>query len=205
MIKSMYEETICRVKAYGKLGDAFRVGAGVRQGDVLSPLLFLRAIEYVIRMALRETDGVDFAENHTASSAEYADDVALISSSVESLQEHIDRFQNAAEVMGLYLNGSKCKAIAYPARINKLEVNGEPIDYVNGFTYLGSQICANTDPGPEVEARIGRATGAFRSLHRRLWGRKQIATRIKLRFYAASVLSVLLYGLHTIAIRRADL
>ena len=37
MIQCMYEETICRVKAYGKLGEAFKVGTGVRQGDVLSP------------------------------------------------------------------------------------------------------------------------------------------------------------------------
>ena len=205
LIRSMYEQTLCKIKAYGKLGKPFKVGTGVRQGDVMSPLLFLLAIEYVIRMALRETDGVQFAENLKTSSAEYADDVALLSDSVEKLQDHINRFQAAAEVVGLSLNGAKCKAIAHPPQNIKLEVNDEQIDYVSGFTYLGSQICANTDPGPEVEARIGRATGAFRALHGRLWGRKQISTRVKLRFYEASVLSVLCYGLHTIAIRRGDL
>ena len=73
------------------------------------------------------------------------------------------------------------------------------------FPYLGSNICANGDPGPEIDARVGRATGAFKMLHKRLWGRKQISVRVKLRFYGASIISVLLYGLETLPIRKVDL
>ena len=204
MIQSMYEATLCRVKAYGRLSDAFAVGTGVRQGDVLSPLLFLLAIQYVIGLIVKEEDGVDFATNHRVASAEYADDVALLGSSVQELQDLLDRFQKAAEVMGLSLNVGKCKMIAHPPTDDRLTVGGSQMDTVDSFPYLGSQITANGDPGPEIDARIGRATGAFKSLHKKLWGRKGIPAVIKFKFYKASVLSTLLYGLNTVAIRNGD-
>jgi hypothetical protein len=114
LIRSMYEKTKCRIKAYGRLSDAFQVRTGVRQGDVLSPLLFLRAIDYVIQKAAAPNDGVLLGEGIKAATAEYADDVALIGESVQQLQAHIDGFQAAAEFVGLSLNERKCKSIAFP-------------------------------------------------------------------------------------------
>jgi hypothetical protein len=205
LIRSMYDHTVCKVKAYGRLSDAFEVGTGVRQGDVLSPILFLRPIDYVIKKATTAHDGVQFGESDRAASAEYADDVALLGDSVVQLQDYVNRFQSAAAVVGLALNADKCKAICNPECDTCLTIGDTDVEFVPAFTYLGSKIAANGDPGPEYSSRIGKATAAFKSFHRRLWGRKHVSTAVKIRFYDACVLSTLLYGLNTVPVRRNDI
>ena len=59
---------------------------------------------------------------------------------------------------------------------------------------MGSIITNTGDLQPDINRRIGLATGVMRSLRQPLWRHPSISLETKLRVYQASVLSVLLYG-----------
>ena len=195
-IRQMYEDAVAKVRVYGEIGAAFNVSSGVKQGDVLSPLLFLKAVDWVITHAFSaDEDGVIVGDGFVVSSAEYADDIAVIGENLEKLQKHIDRIDSRSRCVGLRLNSKKCKYTASGPVDGVLLVNGEPIEKTSKFQYLGSMIDENADPEIEVNIRLGRAMGVFRSLSKCLWKRRQIPLCIKLRIFDSMVLSVLFYGI----------
>ena len=49
IIKNSYEGMTCRVVHGGQLTDAFQIRTGVRQGCLMSPFLFLLAIDWIMR------------------------------------------------------------------------------------------------------------------------------------------------------------
>lgn len=203
-IRQMYDDAVAKVRVYGEIGAAFQVSSGVKQGDVLSPLLFLKAVDWVISHAFSAAeDGVIVGEGFVVSSAEYADDIAVIGENLEKLQQHIDRIDERSRCVGLRLNSKKCQFTATSLLQGDLLVNGEPIVKTNKFQYLGSMIEENADPEVEVNVRLGRATGVFRSLSKCLWKRRQIPLAIKLRIFDSMVLSVLFYGIELLPLSAA--
>ena len=75
-----------------------------------------------------------------------------------------------------------------------LHICNNDVEFVDKFTYLGSIITNTGDLQPDINRRIGLATGVMRSLRQPLWRHSSISLETKLRVYQASVLSVLLYG-----------
>ena len=73
-----------------------------------------------------------------------------------------------------------------------LHICNNDVEFVDKFTYLGSIITNTGDLQPDINRRIGLATGVMRSLRQPLWRHSSIGLETKLRVYQASVLSVLL-------------
>src|SRR3984885_14406170 len=76
-----------------------------------------------------------------------------------------------------------------------ISLNGQPIEEVDKFTYLGS--CIRTGGTKEdIEVRINKARYAFISL-KNIWRDSNIRTHTKLQIFKTTVISVLLYGSET--------
>lgn len=86
-----------------------RVNSGVRQGDPLSPLLFILVMDEVIRAA-NPNIGVRLGEVCVDSIA-YADDLVLLANDKWELQEKLDGLQKGLEMVGLSLNPAKSVSI----------------------------------------------------------------------------------------------
>ncbi len=73
---------------------------------------------------------------------------------------------------------------------NCLPLNGESIEIVDDFKYLGSMISSSEK---DFKNRIGQAWGAFWKLEK-IWKSKTISTRMKINIFQTSCISILLYG-----------
>ena len=75
-------------------------------------------------------------------------------------------------------------------------LNGERLEEVDSFTYLGSIIDSQGGTDADVKTRIGKARTAFVMLIN-IWNSTKLQTRTKLRFFNSNVKAVLLYGSET--------
>ena len=77
---------------------------------------------------------------------DYADDNCLLSHSVLDAANMLYSLENEAAFFGLKINTAKSMSIVNSSttrqpRPNAIVLNGHPVEEVNQFTYLGSEIC----------------------------------------------------------------
>lgn len=78
IIKGLYKETKCRIIHRGKLGEWFTVQSGVKQGCVLSPLLFLLVLDWVMRKVNTQSNGIQWTITARLDDIDFADDICLL-------------------------------------------------------------------------------------------------------------------------------
>jgi hypothetical protein len=83
-------------------------------------------------------------------------------------------------------------------------VNGQSVDIVEDFVYLGSKISNTGRSEPDILRRLGLASSAMNSL-RRIWRLKSLKLTTKLGIYRTCVIPVLLYGSETWTLLKPDL
>ena len=81
VVMSLYENVKSNVRLNGKLGEEFDVSVGVHQSSILSPLLFIVALEAV---SLDFRSGLPWEMR-------YPDDLVLIAKSLEKLTETFEQ------------------------------------------------------------------------------------------------------------------
>ncbi|KAJ8402034.1 hypothetical protein AAFF_G00372690 [Aldrovandia affinis] len=77
-----------------------------------------------------------------------------------------------------------------------LSLGEHDIEYVDNFTYLGSNISSTRNVEKDVRTRIGKAAGVFQRL-RNIWSSNAITTAIKLRLYMSVVIPTATYACET--------
>ncbi|VDP68130.1 unnamed protein product [Schistosoma curassoni] len=99
--------------------------------------------------------------------------------------------------VGLNIHKRKTKVLNYDTEnTNPITVEGETLEDVESFTYLGSIIDEQGGSNVDIKARISKATAA--SLQsKNIWNSKQLSTNIKVTIFNTNVKAVLLYGAET--------
>ena len=132
----------------------------------------------------------------------FADDCALNAATEAGKQHSIDKFSNACNNFGLTISTKKTEVMHQPAPGKpyvepNITINGQRLNAVDKFTYLGSTLSRNVVIDDEVNARLAKASAAFGRLHKNVWNRRRITTEAKIKVYRAVVLTTLLYGCET--------
>jgi hypothetical protein len=75
----LYDGFICQVTHDGKLSEKFQVLSGVRQGGLLSPILFLVALDWVTQTAYAsDGKGIQWTLMKKLEDLDFADDLAML-------------------------------------------------------------------------------------------------------------------------------
>ena len=85
-----------------------------------------------------------------------------------------------------------------------ITVNGQKLQVVDKFIYLGSTLSRAVHIDDEVTARTAKASVAFARLRTNVWERNGIRLDIKLKVYKAVVLPNLLYACETWTVNQSD-
>ena len=92
----------------------------------------------------------------------YADDITFMAESEEELKSLLKKVKEESEKAGLKLNIQKTKIMAGP--ITSWQIDGETVETVTDFTFLGSKITADGDCSHEIKRRLLLRRRAMRNL-----------------------------------------
>ena len=121
------------------------IGKGVRQGCILSLCLFNLYAEYIMRNAgLEEAQtGIKIA-GRNINNLRYADGTTLMAESDEELKSLLMKVKEESEKVVLKLSIQKTKIMASDP-ITSWKIDGETVETVSDFIFLGSKITADGD------------------------------------------------------------
>ena len=154
LLRNLYAGQEATVRTGHGTTDWFQIGKGVRQGCILSPCLFNLYVEYIMRNAgLDEAQaGIKFV-GRNINNLRYADDTTLMAESEEKLKSLLMKVKEESENVGLKLNIQKAKIMASGSIIS-WQIDGETVETVSDFIFLGSKITADGDCSQEIKRRL---------------------------------------------------
>ena len=219
LIKNLHDSHRCVVRAEQMQSEWFSVSTGVKQGDVLAPMLFNLYMDTIVQQLLPQLqamgasiwyslDGQLTEARHPTHEQLlwillYADDAVLMCRTAEQLQAAVLATDIAFTQWGLTISVPKTKVLTLgrngpDASALDIRCQGQTLEVVDQFKYLGSMVANDGSIDAEIANRVKLAGHAFHSLKQaKVWADKRIATPLKLKVYATLVLSILLYACET--------
>ena len=194
IIQMLYRDFHCKVICGNQLTDSFKVQTGVKQGCILSPFLFVLAMDWLMRQTNKgQNRGIQWTLTSSLEDLVFADDISMLSSRHRDIQDKSDRLTTLVSQLGMNIQVKKTKIMKMNTNNSEpVIINNQHIEEVDEFTYLGSKVSTDRDSGKDVQARLAKANKAFGSLNA-VWKSKQLRVKTKIRIFKSNVLSVLLY------------
>ena len=131
----------------------------------------------------------------------YADDTTLMAEGEEELKSLLMKVKEESEKVGLKLNIQKTK-IMTSSPIISWEIDGETVETVSNFIFLGSKITADGDCSHEIKRclLLGRITTNLDSIFKS----RDITLLTKVLLVKAMVFPVVMYGCESWTIKKAE-
>ena len=165
MIRGIYATVQACVMSKLGLSDFFECFQGLKQGCILSPVLFSMLINELANEILEKgKHGVSLGPAEIELFLLlFADDLTLLSSTVIGLQNQLNVLQEATQRLGLTVSLDKSKVVVFRkggflgAR-QKWIFNGNKLEVVNAYKYLGLTFSTRLSFSAAVEDMAVRAT-----------------------------------------------
>ena len=193
LLRNLYVGQEATVRTGHGTTDWFQIGKGVRQGCILLPCLFNFYTEYIMRnTGLEETQAGIKIAGRNINNLRYADDTTLMPEREEELKSLLMKVKEESEKVGLKLNIQKTKIIEF-SPITSWEIEGETVETVSDFIFLGSKVTADGDCRHEVKRRLVLGRKVMTNLDSILKSR-DITLPTKVHLVMAMVFPVVMYG-----------
>ena len=132
----------------------------------------------------------------------YADDTTLMAESKEELKSLLMKVKEESGKVGLKLSFQKTKIMA-SGPITSWQIDGEIVDTVADFIFLGSKITADGDCSHEIKRRLFLGRKVMTNLDSILKSRN-ITLPTKVCLVKAMVFPVVMYGCETWTLKKAE-
>lgn len=194
-VKAMYVGSKACVRVNGVKSEYFNVNIGVRQGCVMSPWLFNIFMDKCIKLAEENGSGVSVGML-VIWILLYADDALLVAESEEKLQEMLNRLEESTKKMDLRINISKTKVMVFGGEngdASEITLNGEKLERVKDFIYLGRMYQEDGNIDGEIERRVAagrKVVGSMAGLAKS----DALSSKAKISIYNTVLVPTVLYG-----------
>ena len=132
----------------------------------------------------------------------YADDTTLMAESEEELKGLLMKVKEESEKVGLKLNIQKTKIMTY-SPITSWQIDGETVETVTDFIFLGSKITADGDCTHEIKRHLFLGRKVMTNLDSILKSR-DITLSTKVCLVEAMGFPVVMYGCESWTIKKAE-
>ncbi len=211
VIVNMYEQAKSFVRVGRNYSELFPCKVGVRQGDNLSPLLFaiflndfssflrnkypgLTDLKDMVQEVLSDDD-IDVYLNIFC--LLYADDTIIFAQSELDMQTSLNATEEYCKHWNLHINYKKTKVVVFSrGKIRKkpeFVVNGNKIEIVDSFCYLGVVFNYNGSFKKTITQNIAKANKALFSLAQ-LAKKSQLTIETRLELFERMIIPILTYG-----------
>lgn len=155
---SWYKNQSMSVKWGESLSEPFSVSNGVRQGGVLSPILFTMYIDDLL-VDLSNLGVGCFWDSLFAGALCYADDLVLLAPSPAALRIMLRCCENFALKRGLRFNASKTQLIRFSSSPSsscaaRLHLCGHELPFLDTVTHLGHILQYNLSDTPDINLKL---------------------------------------------------
>ncbi|KAK2165113.1 hypothetical protein NP493_1382g00008 [Ridgeia piscesae] len=162
MTEALHTRMMANVTVGGEVSESFSVTNGVKHDCVMAQAT-------TTRILMRELL--------------FAYDSALVAHSAEEMQKIVAAFSDASKKFGRKINIKKTEVLyqlnSTRTREEDIMVDGNKLNSVLEFTYLGSTISSNGCIDDEIQRRMAKANASFGRLRQRLWNNHHVSMRVK--------------------------
>ena len=142
VIKNLYNKATSAVLFNSSIGDWFRTTVGVRQGCLLSSTLFNIFLERTMTDASEDPEDTVSIGGRTITNLCFADDIDGLAGEEQELANLVEHLNNASTAYGIEISAEKTKLMTnnISGISTEIKVNGQKLETVASFRYLGSVI-----------------------------------------------------------------
>ena len=199
LIKHLYFKSTCAIKLDNYRTPFFSYSRGVRQGCILSPLLFnLFLNELPLSINDRKTDPIILPNGDKLNTLFYADDLVFISRSKIGLQNCLKHLESFCSTWLLEVNLKKTKIMIFqkcgrkPKNLHFYYQN-QLIEIVQEYTYLGIKLTPNGNFTMAQQSLCEKALRAIFKI-RKYTNISKLPHCLVFKIFDATVLPILTYG-----------
>ena len=197
----LYRNTKVKVRSPDGDTEYFDIVAGVLQGDILAPYLFIICLDYVLRTSIDKIreNGFELREEAKGTLQKQSQTPTTLMTwrywrirLIKPRSSLMHSLEWAVVGIGLHVNAHKTEYMCYNQTSNIATLDGASLKLVDKFTYLGSSVSSIEK---DIDTRLTKAWTVIDRLSI-IW-KSDLTDKMKCSFFQAAVVSILLYGCTT--------
>lgn len=232
LIKNTIVGSKAKVKYDGKLSDSFFLKCGLKQGSIISSILFSIFFGAIIENVNKKVSGLgvtllfkkggnvfnisEIKRNKKDTSQFeiwnnlFADDAEIILDSEENLQKIISIFKDVLSAYGQEISIKKTETMVTDSKDNKnmvanISIDDHKLKNVSTFKYLGVIENTKSSVSSEIRERILKANVAFNKYRVAVFNNSDLSYKVILTNYKVLVMSILLYACEVWVLSKAEI
>ena len=198
-IKTMYTNDNCCIKVGNKLTESFLANQGVKQGCILSPLLFnIFIADIVERFETENCRPIKIDESRNLSCLLWADDIILLSHSEEGLRNMLSALDSYVNENGMSINTKKTQCMIFN-KTGKFIRRSYPmkngiIETTKSYKYLGFVLTPSGGIISGLKELRDRAQRAYYKLKHKLGLHFRLYPSTTISLFESLIKPILLYS-----------
>ena len=197
MLRAIYQTVESCVRSNGTYSEFFASNSGVKQGEPLSPFLFILFINDMYENIVIQDNDAFTIEDLKIFILLFADDIVLLSYNPEGLQSLLNQLHSYCVKWGISVNVEKTVVMIFktgPRQENlQFYYNGKRLNNVSKFSYLGVTLSSNGSFYQAQKSLSEQANRAIFSLYA-LFNKVDFDIKDKLKLFDSMISPILFYS-----------